>query len=83
MGDEELMRCPICCGRGIAQDFVPRSQNINDAIDYLRMERWSEILKMTPFATADLVNFERKTDPPHQAPQAYGIRQTFNVDHSD
>jgi hypothetical protein len=86
IGNEELMQCLICYGRGIAQDFVTRSHNINDAIYYLRVERWFEILKLTSFGTTNLINFERRTVFPtnsHQAQQAYGIGQTFNIDHSD
>jgi len=49
-------------GRATVQDFVTRSQDIQDAIDYIRTERHVEVLKITSFVTKDLVSFEKITD---------------------
>ncbi len=60
IGNEDLMQCLLDYGRGIPQDFVMRSDNINDVIYYLRVECEFEILKLTSFVTTNLVHFERK-----------------------
>ena len=58
--NEELMQCLMEYGRGIPQDLVMRSPNIDDVIYYLRVEREFEILKLTSFVTRNMINFERK-----------------------
>ena len=69
IGNEELMQCLIDYGRGIPQDFVTRSRNINDVIYYLRAEREFEILKLTSFITTNLIHFERKEIPRERSDQ--------------
>ena len=63
------MQCLIDYGRGIPQDFVTRSRNINDVIYYLRAEREFEILKLTSFITTNLIHFERKEIPRERSDQ--------------
>ena len=73
VGNEELMQCLIDYGRGTPQDFVTRSHNINDIIEYLRAECELEILKLTSFVTKNMISFERKggsEDRSHQIPRA-------------
>ena len=62
ISDEHLMQCLMSYGRATVQDFVTRSQDIQDAIDYIRTERHVEVLKITSFVTKDLVSFEKITD---------------------
>jgi len=57
---EDLLTCFVCYGRAPVQDFVTRSRNIQDTIQYLKMERGLEVLRLTPFMTKDLVSFERR-----------------------
>ena len=59
--NEDLMQLLLCYGRGMSQDFVTRSDNINDVIYYLRAECEFEILKLTSFVTTNLIHFEKKT----------------------
>ena len=82
--NEDLMQFLISYGRGMSQDFVTRSDNINDVIYYLRVERDFEILKLTSFVTTNLIHFEKRTVPsstPGQAPLAEEIEEIFDVDH--
>ncbi len=60
----ELMRGIERFGRGYVQRFIARSRNMNDVLNYLRAEWVLEMFKMTPFATVDLVNFEKITNDP-------------------
>jgi hypothetical protein len=81
--NEELMQFLLHYGRGMSQDFVTRSDDINDVIYYLRVEREFEILKVTSFVTTNLVNFEKRTSfpsGPHQAPRDGSIPEIFIVD---
>ena len=58
--DEELLTCFVCYGRAPVQDFVTRSRNIQDTLQYLQMERGFEVLRLTSFVTKDLVSFEKR-----------------------
>ena len=60
MKGEDLMFGLVCWGRGIVQDFVARSQDVTDVINYLHAERGMEIAKKIAFVTTDKVTFERK-----------------------
>jgi hypothetical protein len=60
MKGEDLMFGLVCWGRGIVQDFVARSQDVTDVINYLHAERGMEIAKKIAFVTTDTVTFERK-----------------------
>ena len=76
------MQCLMDYGRGIPQDFVTRSHNINDIIYYLRVECEFEILKLTSFVTTNLVNFERKgvsLDKSRQIPRDNSIEDIFDL----
>ena len=82
VGNKELMQCLMDYGRGIPQDFVMRSRDINDVIYYLRVEREFEILKLTSFVTTNLINFERKEvsqDRSHQIPQSDSIEDIYDL----
>jgi hypothetical protein len=57
--DEELLACFVCYGRAPVQDFVTRSRNIRDTLQYLQMERVLEVYRLTSFVTKDLKNFEK------------------------
>jgi len=70
-------------GRGISQDFVTRSDNINDVIYYLRVERDFEILKLTSFVTTNLIHFEKRnvlSSPSSQVPSAEDVEEIFDID---
>ena len=75
MKGEDLMFGLVCWGRGIVQDFVARSQDVTDVINYLHAERGMEIAKKIAFVTTDKVTFERmeffRTGPekPQDVPQ--------------
>ena len=58
--DEELLACFVCYGRAPVQDFVTRSRSIQDAIQYLQMERVLEVSRLTSFVTKDLKSFEKR-----------------------
>ena len=58
--DEELLACFVCYGRAPVQDFVTRSRNIQDTLQYLQMERGLEMFRLTSFVTKDLKSFEKK-----------------------
>ena len=76
------MQCLLDYGRGIPQDFVTRSRNINDVIYYLRVECEFEILKLTSFITTNLVHFERKElsrDRSHPIPPDDSIEDIFDL----
>jgi hypothetical protein len=60
MKGEDLMFGLVCWGRGIVQDFVARSQDVTDVINYLHAERGMEIAKKISFVTTDNMTFERK-----------------------
>ena len=58
--DEDLLTCFVRYGRAPVQDFVTRSRNIRDALQYLQMERGLEVFRLTSFVTKDLKSFEKK-----------------------
>ena len=58
--DEDLLACFVRYGRAPVQDFVTRSRNIQDSIQYLQMERGLEVLRLTSFVTRDLKSFEKR-----------------------
>jgi len=60
VGSVELMDYLICYGRAPVQEFVTRSQNVSDAVHYIRAEQYFEIAKLTSFVTGDLTNFEKR-----------------------
>ena len=60
MKGEDLMFGLVCWGRGTVQDFVARSQDVTDVINYLHAERGMEIAKKIAFVTTDNVTFIRK-----------------------
>ena len=57
---EDLLDCFVCYGRAPVQDFVTRSRNIQDTIQYLQMERGLEMFRLTSFVTKDLKSFEKR-----------------------
>ena len=84
--NEELMQCLIYYGRGIPQDFVTRSRNINDVICYLRAECQLEILKLTSFVTTNLINFQKITVSQFtscQTRRGDSIGDALDVNHAD
>ena len=84
--NEDLMQFLLQYGRGMSQDFVTRSDNINDVIYYLRVECEFEVLKLTSFVTTNLVNFERRTgvsSGSREAPREGGIPEIFIADNPD
>jgi hypothetical protein len=58
--DEDLLECFICYGRTPVQDFVTRSRDIEDTIQYLQMERSLEMARSISYVTKDLRSFERR-----------------------
>lgn len=58
--NEEFMECLLSYGRGTVQDIVIKSRNIDDVIQYMRVERGLEMLRLTSFVTTNLINFEKK-----------------------
>ena len=79
MRGEDLMFGLVCWGRSIVQDFVARSQDVTDVINYLHAERGMEIAKKISFVTKNEKTFEKKTffraDPgqPQETPQPIGF----------
>ena len=57
---EELIEGLIRFGRQAVQDYVTRSQDIDDTMRYIRAEQCLEIVRLTSFVTTNLVDFERK-----------------------
>jgi hypothetical protein len=81
--NEDLMQLLLCYGRGMSQDFVTRSSNINDVIYYLRAECEFEILKLTSFVTTNLIHFEKRTalsSISGQASSSRDIDEIFDID---
>ncbi len=81
--NDDLMQFLMSYGRGISQDFVTRSDNINDVIYYLRVERDFEILKLTSFVTTNLIHFEKRTalsSISGQPPLSEDIEEIFDID---
>jgi hypothetical protein len=59
-------------GRWTIQEFVARSQNMEDVLTYLRAERILEMVRVTPFVTKDSINFERKKSLPSNPSESTG-----------
>ena len=72
--DEDLLACFVCYGRAPVQDFVTRSRNIRDTLQYLQMERILEVHRMTSFVTKDLRSFEKKKNNLWSRDQRLAIR---------
>lgn len=81
--NEDLMQLLLCYGRGMSQDFVTRSDNINDVIYYLRAECEFEILKLTSFVTTNLIHFEKRTalsSTSGRVPLDMNSEEVFDID---
>ena len=81
--NEDLMQFLVSYGRGMSQDFVTRSDNINDVIYYLRLEREFEILRLTSFVTTNLIHFEKRTvlsSTSGQISVGEDIEEIFDID---
>ncbi len=81
---ENLMQFLTSYGRGMSQDFVTRSDNINDVIYYLRLEREFEILRLTSFVTTNLIHFEKRavlSSVLGQVPVDEDREEIFDIDH--
>ncbi|MGO8990085.1 MAG: hypothetical protein ACLQGU_15665 [bacterium] len=81
--NEDLMQLLLCYGRGMSQDFVTRSDNINDVIYYLRAECEFEVLKLTSFVTTNLIHFEKRaalSSTSGQAPLDKNSEEVFDID---
>ncbi len=63
----ELMQGIERFGREYIQSFVAKSGDMRDVVNYLRAEWILEMVKVTPFVTVDLVNFEKITNYPATA----------------
>jgi len=60
VGSVEWMDYLTRYGRAPVQDFITRSQNVTDAVHYIRAEQYFEIAKLTSFVTGDLTKFEKR-----------------------
>jgi hypothetical protein len=58
--NEKFMICLLSYGRGTVQDIIARSRNIDDVIQYMRVERGLEISRLMSFVTTNLINFAKK-----------------------
>ena len=57
---EELACGLMMFGRGNIQGIVARSNDVHDALTYLRVEQGIELARVTPFVTTNSLTFERK-----------------------
>ena len=57
---EELMSGLIRFGRGNVQDFIIRSNDVNDAGTYLWAELGFDLARVSSFQTTNLITFEKK-----------------------
>jgi hypothetical protein len=64
MTSDDLEQCLLVYGRGPVQECVTRSQNIQDTVHYIQVERSLEVLRLASFVTKDLVSFEKKKKNP-------------------
>jgi len=60
----ELMQGIEHFGRWNVQEFVAKSQDMEDVLTYLRAERSLEMVKAMPFVTADTFGFEKRASLP-------------------
>ncbi len=61
---EELIQWILQFGRRSVLEFVAKSQDMEDVLNYLRAEWVLEMVKVMPFVTLDLVRFEKVTGVP-------------------
>jgi hypothetical protein len=57
---EELACGLMMFGRGNILGIVARSNDVHDALTYLRVEQGIELARVTPFVTTNSLTFERK-----------------------
>jgi hypothetical protein len=57
---EELACGLVMFGRGNIQGIVARSNDVDDAVTYLRVEQGIELARATLFVTTNSLTFERK-----------------------
>ncbi len=57
--DEQLIQWILQFGRWNVQEFVAKSRDMKDVLNYLRAEWVLEMAKVMPFVTLDLVRFEK------------------------
>jgi hypothetical protein len=69
---EELACGLMMFGRGNIQGIVARSNDIADAVTYLRVEQGIELARVTPFVTTNSLTFERKKAFAHAFNQPSG-----------
>ena len=67
---EELACGLMMFGRGNIQGIVAQSNDVDDAITYLRVEQGIELARVTPFVTTNSLTFEKKK------PLAYALNQS-------
>jgi len=67
---EELACGLMMFGRGNIQGLVARSNDVDDAVTYLRVEQGIELARVTPFVTTNSLTFEKKK------PLAYSLNQS-------
>ncbi len=56
---EEVMAGLIRFGRGNVQDFIARSNDVNDVVTYLWVELGFNLARLSSFETTDLVTFKK------------------------
>ena len=56
---ENLMSGLIRFGRGNVQDFIVRSNDVNDVVTYLWVELGFNLARLSSFETTDLVTFKK------------------------
>ncbi len=61
---EELIQWILQFGRWNVQEFVAKSRDMKDVLNYLRAEWVLEMVMVMPFVTLDLVRFEKITGVP-------------------
>jgi len=75
---QELVEGLVRFGRQAVQDYVTRSQDISDAMRYIRAEQCLEIVRLTSFVTTNLVDFERKDFSPEQMDSEKSVTNNLN-----
>ena len=56
---EEVMAGLMRFGRGNVQDFIARSNDVNDVVTYLWVELGFTLARFSSFETTDLVTFKK------------------------
>lgn len=88
VGIEELMFGLTRFGRRNIQDFVLRSNDVNDVIAYLQVELYSKLTQAMSFRTMDSVTFERQEAleyppiRPHQDMYQSYLLMSTNITHT-